>query len=160
MIEDVSEFEWIARCYVRRHKMTIESARDMVIKRCLKGGDMTAFSHFVLAGHRPGKEVLMLLALMAAEQVSDEASKHFPFRFVGARRNPGKAGKRPDPLIEMRDEVFALNVKGRMDNGATLDAAANAVAEMVSQKGDMNDGRSRWTETVLRAYKRHAKHLG
>jgi hypothetical protein len=158
--ENISPVDWIARCYVKHHGVTIDRARDLVILRCLKGGDASVFSYFVLVGHRPGEEVLRTMALMTAEQVSDETSRLLPFRLSAVRRDPGLAGKRPDPLIEMRDEVFALNVKGRMDDGVTRDAAANEVAEMISRKGDMSNGRSRWVETVLKAYKLHARQLG
>ncbi|WOH79007.1 hypothetical protein RX327_24205 [Bradyrhizobium sp. BEA-2-5] len=159
MDEYVSPAEWIARSYADAD-MPIEQARDLVIIRCLQAGDATVFSYFVLAGHQPGTEVMRALAFMTATSVPAEIAAALPFDLVSRRRLPAKAGKRYDPLITMRDELLALNVRANMNDGLSRDAAAAAVAEMVSEKSDMKEGRSRKSETVLQAYKRHAASLG
>lgn len=139
--------------------VTLDQARDVVIARCLEGGDTGAFVYFETIGHTPGRSVLRLLSVMMTKNPPPDVAVRFPFMLACKRRN-GKRGPHEQPLIEMRDELLALNVKARIDAGLSRDAAAAEVAELVSDKASMRDGRSIKFETVLSAYKRHAAALG
>ena len=137
---------------------TLEEARDYVIGRCLKGGDTGAFIYFETLGHTPGREVLRLLSVMMSERISSQNETLYPFTLTSKRRS-GTAGRRSDPMVDMRDELIALNVKALMDAGQSLEAACSAVALIISSKIDINKGHSVKNETVRKAYLRHASAL-
>ena len=132
MGEVISPFEWSARTYAKCG-MPIDEARDTVIMRCLNAGDASAFSYFVLAGHQPGAEVMRAIAFMTAERVPAQIEAVLPYGLASKRRSPGKAGKRSDPLIEMRDDLFALNVEAEFAAPGQYDAAISTVHERVEQ---------------------------
>ena len=130
--------------------MTIGDARDLIILRCLNAGDASTFSYVVLAGHQPGREVLRTLAYMTVSDVPVLIEDQVPFAFVSKTRRPGRAGKRPDPLVEMRDELIALNVDAEMKGGpGSYGAAILTVHERV--------GKAVSTKTIRNAYDRYAR---
>lgn len=130
--------------------MTIGDARDLIILRCLNAGDVSAFSYFVLAGHQPGREVLRTLAYMMANAVPMVIEDQVPFTLVSKTRRPGRTGKRPDPLVEMRDELIALNVEAeKKGRHGSYDAAILTVHERI--------GKAVRTKTIRNAYDRYAR---
>lgn len=130
--------------------MSIGDARDLIILRCLSAGDVSAFSYFVLTGHQPGREVLRTLAYMMANAVPAAIEDQVPFTLVSKARRPSRAGKRPDPLVEMRDELIALNVEAEKKGGrGSYDAAILTVHERA--------GKAVSTKTIRNAYDRYAR---
>ena len=138
--------------------LTFEDARDVIIERCLLAGDPEAFAYFEMKGHPPGKRVLRLLSVMMSQSVGPQVAQRSEFVLMPKRRS-GSAGRKVDPLVEIRDELLALNVKSRMDAGESLDAACSSVAEMASGKDGLIAGRSTKYETVRKAYLQYAQRL-
>lgn len=134
MAEFASALDLFAAVY-EMAGMPVDEARDLVILRCLEGGDASAFSYFVLAGHHPGAEVLRFLAFMtSAGDPPPAVAERVPFRLTASSRAAGKRGRRPDPLLVMADEVLALNVSTLMgDERGRYDAAITEVASWVSE---------------------------
>jgi hypothetical protein len=156
MCEELSPAEYIARAYAK-FGMSIEQARNLVIRRCLQFGDATVFSYFVLAGHQPSREVLRDLAFMmtGAAKPPAEVVSAYPFSLETKRRAVGVRGPRHDPLVAMRDEMIELNILERMKaDHIKREAATGLVADMISGKEDMKEGRSRKFETVRKSRKR------
>lgn len=155
-MSDDGPADWIARVYADSG-MSIAQARDLVILRCLEAGDATVFSYFILGGHQPGREVINSLAFMAAGEVPDKIADSMPFKFETKRRKSIGPGKRVDPLVVMRDELIELNIRARMADGLTRDAATGLVTDMISSSSDMTKGRSRKFETVRKARRRECR---
>lgn len=150
-------FELAAQLYVDGGA-TFEQARDWVILQCLEGGEVSAFVYFETLGHQPGREVLRTLSVMMTENqhLSEEAKALAPFRLETKRRT-GMSGRHDGPLITLRDQIYALNVKALMDKGVAYDAAVSEVAEIATEK--LERGRSVKEETVRKAYNKYAASL-
>lgn len=132
---------------------TIEQARDWIILQCLEGGETSAFVYFETLGHQPGREVLRMLSLMLTDamHIRDPGQAIAPFALIAKRRD-GKAGRRDGPLVEMRNQLIALNVKALIDGGMKADAAIPRVALMISEEAKIKKGRSVKEETVRKAW--------
>ena len=117
-----------ALTYVK-YGASLDDARDLVTLRCLEGGDPSAFTYFVLAGHCPGREVIEALALMAQDPAPAAVAENWPFQLVTKPRKPGKVGKRTDPLVAMRDELIALNVMAEIRGPGQYESAISTVYE-------------------------------
>lgn len=142
--------------------LTRDQAINVLIVRLLRAGDPDGYIYFETRGHLPGREVLRLLSVMLTSQLHDRLQKALEaaqpdlseFWFQPKRRD-GKAGRRQDELITMRDELIALKVHLLIKDGLSLEAAAEQVAVWISEPAKMHKGRSMKTETVIKAYKKH-----
>lgn len=143
-----------------------EDAIDALIVRLLRAGDPDGYIYFETRGHLPGRKVLRLLSVMLTSEVHgglqkalDAAQPDLGEFWFQPKRRDGKAGRRQDELITMRDELIAINVHVLVKDGLSIEAAAEQVAVWISEPAKMHKGRSVKTETVIKAYKKHRKCL-
>ena len=130
---------------MREDGATQQVARDIVILDWLMKGDTTPYTAFVLQGHAPGAEVIKYIALMMNPAKGTDDTIPYALE-VNSR---GRKGRRPDPAIELRNELLAQNVERLMET-KSYNEALDQVADMLGEGLDTDP-----RDTVEKAYKRY-----
>ena len=124
----------------RLEHLQLSAARDRVILRWLRGGDLKPFAEWVQDGHSPSEPVLRMLAWMCsgpsnASEVPSDIANRTPY-FLEPTRRDGKPGRPKDLINDIRDLLIAANVKNlRQRHGMTREAAIERVYEAGEETG-------------------------
>jgi hypothetical protein len=147
---------------VKERRLSLNQARDAVIKDWLIKGDTRPLAVFLLQSHRPGIEVRICLAKMLLERpptpvvlvdpLGKSPPQPLPFRLIAVPRSRRK-GNRADPALAVRNEILARHVRRRMPpyGSETLESAALSLEEEFSGYPDRS-GRPISSDTIAKAY--------